>query len=50
MITRKPRGARIDDPIDDLLGFGKPKKNSPAPEPVKKEEEYVSKKKDNFLE
>jgi hypothetical protein len=33
MITRKPRAV---DQIDDLLGFGKPKRHSPAPEPVKK--------------
>ena len=34
---RKPRGQGSMDMVDDLLGFGRPKKTAPAPapEPVK---------------
>lgn len=44
---------KADDAIDDLLGFGRPKKAAPqpepAPEPVKKEA-WVPAKKDTFID
>ena len=49
MIARKPRGAI--DPVDDLLGFGKPKKaGAQEPKPVVKQEVYTPGKMDRFID